>query len=192
MTFQKEHYTAFLTVNTTVRNQHALTLNQNCVDVQQLMSFHLLWCDMSLYKQNIVTEQSKNDHCLRRVSVQSKLLLINLKNKINISIYKNKSSNISVVQDKSSISCQLRDTYLYDIYMIIVVVVVAAVLVVWESVLKYSIKKDFTYERWQWRSWKRMSQVCNETDAQLIIFKYKKNTMKRKKSFIQKWEDNVL
>ena len=32
-----------------------------------------------------------------------------------------------------------------------------------------------------------MSQVCNETDAQLIISKYKKNTMKRKKkSFIQK------
>ncbi len=25
-----------------------------------------------------------------------------------------------------------------------------------------------------------VSQVCNETDAQLIIFKYKKNTMKRK------------
>jgi len=26
-----------------------------------------------------------------------------------------------------------------------------------------------------------MSQVCNETDAQLIISKYKKNTMKRKR-----------
>ncbi len=25
-----------------------------------------------------------------------------------------------------------------------------------------------------------MSQVCNETDAQLIISKYKKNTMKKK------------
>ncbi len=40
-----------------------------------------------------------------------------------------------------------------------------------------------------------MSQVCNEIDAQLIISKYKKNTMKRKeekKSFIQKQEDNVL
>ncbi len=40
-----------------------------------------------------------------------------------------------------------------------------------------------------------LSQVCNETDAQLIIFKYKKNTIKReeeKKSFIQKWENNVL
>jgi len=26
-----------------------------------------------------------------------------------------------------------------------------------------------------------MSQVCNETNAQLIISKYKKNTMKRKR-----------
>jgi len=29
-------------------------------------------------------------------------------------------------------------------------------------------------------------QVHNETDAQLIMSKYKKNTMKKKKSFIQK------
>ena len=27
----------------------------------------------------------------------------------------------------------------------------------------------------------RVSQVCNETDAQLVISKYKKNTMKRKR-----------
>jgi hypothetical protein len=34
-----------------------------------------------------------------------------------------------------------------------------------------------------------MSQVCNEIDAQLIIFKYKKNIMKKKKkSFIWKQE----
>ena len=85
---------------------------------------------MSLYKQNIVTEQSKNDHCLRKVSIQSKLLLINLKNRINISVYKSKSSNVSVVQDKSFTSCKLRDTYLYDTYMMIVVVVVAAELVI--------------------------------------------------------------
>jgi len=89
------------------------------------------------------------------VSIQSKLLLINLKNKINISVCKNKSSNISIVQDKSPTSCQLRDTYLYDTYMMIVVVVVAAELVIQESVLKYSIKKDFTYKRWWWRSWRR-------------------------------------
>ncbi len=94
------------------------------------MSSHLLQCDTDLYKQNVVTEQSENDHCLKRVSIQSKLLLINLKNKIDISVCKNESSNISVVQDKSSISCQLRDTYLYDTYMMIVVVVVAAELVI--------------------------------------------------------------
>ncbi len=102
---------------------------------------------MSLYKQNIITEQSKNDHCLKKMSVQSELLLINLKNRIDIDICKSKSSDISIVQDKSSTSYQLRDTYLYDTYMMIVVVVVAAALVVQESVLKYSIKKDFTYKR---------------------------------------------
>jgi len=94
------------------------------------MSSHLLQCDMSSYKQNVVNEQSENDHCLRKVSIQSKLLLINLKNRIDISVYKNKSDNVSVVQDKSPTSCQLRDTYLYDTYMLIVVVVVAAELVV--------------------------------------------------------------
>ena len=62
---------------------------------------------MILYKQNIVTEQSKNNHCLREVSVQSKLLLINLENRIDISIHTDKSSNVSVVQDKSFTSCQL-------------------------------------------------------------------------------------
>jgi len=38
-----------------------------------------------------------------------------------------------------------------------------------------------------------MSQVCNEINAQLIIFKYKKNTIKKKrKAFIQKQKDNVF
>ena len=120
----------FLTVSTTVRNQHALTLNQNHIDVQQLMSSHLLQCDTDLYKQNIVTEQSKNDHDLRVMSVQSKLLLINLEDRIDISVCKNESDNMNVVQDKSSTSCQLRDTYLYDTYMMIIVVVVAAELVI--------------------------------------------------------------
>ncbi len=102
---------------------------------------------MSSYKQNIVIKQSEDDHCLKEVSIQSKLLLINLKNRINISVYKSKSNNISIVQDKGPTSCQLRDTYLYNTYMMIVVVVVAAELVIQESVLKYSIKKDFTYKR---------------------------------------------
>ncbi len=150
MTFQKECHITFLTVSTTDRNQHTLTLNQNCINVWWLMSSHLSWCDTVLYKQNIVTEQSENDHCLRRVSVSSKLLLINKENRINTDVHKNKNDNVSVIQNESSISCQLRDTYLYDTYMmIVVVVVVAAELVIQESVLTYSIKKDFTYERCQ-------------------------------------------
>ena len=101
-----------------------------------------------LYKQNIYTEQCKNDHCLREVNITSKLLLMNKKNRIDISICKSKSSNISIVQNENSISCQLRDTYLYNTYMmIVVVVVVAAELVIQELVLLYSIKKDFTYKR---------------------------------------------
>ncbi len=85
-----------------------------------------------LYKQNVHTEQCENDHCLRKVSVSSKLLLINKENRINISVHKNKSNNVSVVQNEGSTSCQLRDTYLYNTYMmiVVVVVVVAAELVV--------------------------------------------------------------
>ncbi len=152
MTFQKECHTVFLTADTTVENQHTLTLNQNDIDVWQLMSSHLIQCDTLLYKQNVHIRQHKNDHCLRRVSVQSKLLLINEENRIDISICKNKNNNISVVQNEGPTSCQLRDTCLYDTYMMIVVIVVAAELVVWESVLTYSIKRGFTYKRCQWRS----------------------------------------
>ncbi len=87
----------FLTVSTIIRNQHTLTLNQNHIDVQWLMSSHLLWCNTVLYEQNIVIRQSKNNHCLREVSVQSKLLLINLKNKIDINVHTDKNSDVSVV-----------------------------------------------------------------------------------------------
>jgi hypothetical protein len=37
-----------------------------------------------------------------------------------------------------------------------------------------------------------MSQVCNETDTQLIISKYKKNTMKKKEELHTEAKDNVL
>jgi len=114
------------------------------------MSSHLSQCDTVLYKQNVVTEQSENDHCLMRVSVQSKLLLINKENRIDINVHKNENSNVSIVQNENFISCQLKDIYLYNTYMIIVVVVVvAAELVIQESVLTYLIKKDFMYERCQ-------------------------------------------
>ncbi len=39
-----------------------------------------------------------------------------------------------------------------------------------------------------WQREEFMSQVCNETDAQLIISKYKKNTMKRKRKASYKSE----
>ncbi len=152
-TFWKECYITFLTVDTTDRNEHILTLNQNHIDVWQLMSSHLIWCDTKLYKQNVHTEQHKNDHCLRKVSILSELLLINKENWIIISSYKSEDDNICIVKNENPVSCQLWDTYLYNTY--IVVVVVAAELVIWESVLTYLIKRDFTYKRCQWRSWRR-------------------------------------
>ncbi len=130
-TFQKECHTTFLTVNTTSRNQHTLTLNQNCIDVQQSMSSYLVQHDTELYKQNIHIKQRKNASCLRKVSVLSELLLINKENWIFISSCKSESSNIHIVENKNSVSCQLQDTYLYDTYIVVVVVdVVAAELVV--------------------------------------------------------------
>ena len=69
-----------LTVCTTDRNQHTLTLNQNCINVQQLMSPYLIQQNTKPYKQNVHTEQCKNAPCLREVSVLSELLLINKEN----------------------------------------------------------------------------------------------------------------
>jgi hypothetical protein len=37
-----------------------------------------------------------------------------------------------------------------------------------------------------------MLQVCNETDTQFIISKYKKNTMKKKEELHTEAKDNVL
>ncbi len=71
------------------------------------MSSHLIQCDTVLYEQNVVTEQSENNYCLREVNIQSKLLLINLKNRIDIDVHTDENDDISVVQDKNSISCQL-------------------------------------------------------------------------------------
>jgi len=146
----------FLTVSTINRNQHTLTLNQNHINVWQLMSSYLIWCNTVSYKQNIVIEQSENDHCLRKISIQSKLLLINLKNRIDISVHTDKNSNISIVQDKNSTSCQLWDTYLYDIYMMIVIdVVVAAELVIQESVLKCVNQKRFHIQEMRMKKLKK-------------------------------------
>ncbi len=62
---------------------------------------------MILYKQNIVIRQSKNNHCLKEVSIQSKLLLINSENRIDTDVHKNKNDDISVLQDEGFTSCQL-------------------------------------------------------------------------------------
>jgi len=155
MTFQKECHTMCLTVDTIDRNQHTLTLNQNCIDVWWMINPHLIQCDTLLYKQNVHIKQHNDGSCLKKVSVLSKLLLINKENWININTHKNKNDNICVVKNEGPVSCQLQDTYLYDTYIVVVVDVVAAELVVWESVLTYSIKKDFTYKSCEWRSWRR-------------------------------------
>ncbi len=80
MTFQKECHTVCLTVDAISRNQHILTLNQDCIDVQWMMSSHLIQCDMLLYEQNVHIRQHNDDSCLRKVSVLSELLLINKEN----------------------------------------------------------------------------------------------------------------
>ncbi len=192
MTFQKERYTVCLTVDTIVRNQHTLTLNQNCIDVQWLMGPHLIQHDTEPYKQNIHIEQCKNDPCLRKVSVLSELLLINKENWIFISSHKNESDNIHIVKNEDPVSCQLWDTYLYDTYIVVVVVdVVAAELVVWESVLTYSIKKDFTYKSCEWRSWRRKKKrshtwgegVYNSLHWQISLSELLKETTQAIKKF---------
>ncbi len=119
------------------------------------MSSHLIWCDTLLYEWDVHTEQRNDGSCLREVSILNKLLLINKENWININTHKGESSNIHIVKNENSVSCQLWDTYLYNTYIVVVVDVVAAELVVWESVLTYSIKKDFTYKSCGWRSWRR-------------------------------------
>jgi len=144
-----------LTVCTISRNQHTLTLNQNHIDVQQLMSLYLIWQNIKLYKQNVHIRQHKNVSCLRKVSVLSELLLINKENWIFINSHKSEGDNVCIVKNESFVSCQLWDTYLYDTYIVVVVDVVAAELVVQESVLTYSIKKGFTYKDCEWRSWRK-------------------------------------
>jgi len=94
------------------------------------MSLHLFWCDTELYEQNIHTEQCENDSCLMRVSIESKLLLINKKNWIVTDSHKNEGGKVCIIKNEDSVSCQLQDTYLYNTYIVVVVVVVAAELVV--------------------------------------------------------------
>jgi hypothetical protein len=151
----------FLTADTTVENQHTLTLNQNDIDVQWLMSSHLIQCNTLLYEQNVHIRQHKSivweSECIKQAAVDQQ------REQNWHQCLQKQDNNISIVQNEGFTSCQLRDTYLYDTYMmIVVVVVVVAELVIWESVLTYLIKKDFTYKRCQWRSWRRKKRevVC--------------------------------
>jgi len=122
-TFQKEHHTAFLTVCTTVRNQHITSLNKDCIYVWWLMRQNLLSQNLFLYKENIVIKENKNDNDLRRVNKDAQLLCINQKNRICIIHY---SSESKLIQNESFVCCQIWETNLYNIYIIVVAAVVAA------------------------------------------------------------------
>jgi UDP-glucose 4-epimerase len=90
------------------------------------------------------TEQSKNDHCLRE-SEHTEQAAADQQREQNSSSVQEQEHNICIVKNELCELSALRHI-LYDTY-IVVVVVVAAELVVQESVLTYSIKKDFTYKR---------------------------------------------
>jgi len=127
MTFQKKHHIVFLTVCTTVRNQHITSLNKNCIYVWWLMRQNLLSQNLSLYKENIVIRKSKDDNDLRRVNEDAQLLHIDWKNRICIVCCSNEST---LIQNESSSCCQIWETNLYNTYMIVVAAVVAAECVV--------------------------------------------------------------
>jgi hypothetical protein len=66
-----------------------LTLNQNCIDVQQLMSSHLIQCDTAVQTEH--SHSSKNDIVWEKW-VYWVLLLINKENWINISSHKKETT----------------------------------------------------------------------------------------------------
>ncbi len=139
-TFQKEHHITFLTVCTTVKNQHITSLNKNCIYVWWSVRQNLLLWNLSLYKENIVIRKSKNDNGLKRVNEGVQLLCINWKNRICIICC---SSKNMLIQNKSSACCQIWETHLYNTYIIVVAAVVAAECVIQESVLKSVNQREF-------------------------------------------------
>jgi len=144
MTFWKEHHITFLTVYTTVRNQHITSLNKNCIYVQWLMRQNLLPQNLSLYKKNIVIKKSKNNNDLRRVNKDTQLLCINWKNRICIICCSDEST---LIQNESSACCQIWEINLYNTYIIVVAAVVAAECVIQESVLKDVNQRGFSHTR---------------------------------------------
>ncbi len=140
MTFWKECHTAFLTVCTIIRNQHITSLNKNCIYVWWSVRQNLLSQNLSLYKENIAIRESKNDNDLRKVNKDVQLLHTDQKNRICIVCC---SDENTLIQNESSVCCQIWETNLYDTYMIVVAAVVAAECVVWESVLKSINQREF-------------------------------------------------
>jgi len=168
-TFQKKHHTVFLTVCTTVRNQHITSLNKDCIYVQWLMRQNLLSQNSSLYKENIMIKESKNDNDLKRVNEGVQLLRINQKNRICIICCSNKSV---LIQNKSSTCCQIWETNLYNTYIIVVAAVVAAECVIQESVLKGVNWREFSHMR-------DCDEEVEEVNCYLIV--------QNRKSHVDKW-----
>jgi len=122
-TFWEKCYTAFLTVCTTVRNQHITSLNKNCIYVWWSVRQNLLSQNLSLYKENIAIKKNKNNNDLRRVNKDAQLLCTDWKNRICIICCSNENM---LIQNKSSVCCQIWETNLYNTYIIVVAAVVAA------------------------------------------------------------------
>ena len=139
-TFWKECHTAFLTVCTTVRNQHITSLNKNCIYVWWSVRQNLLSQNLFLYEENIAIRESKNDNDLRKVNKDVQLLHTDQKNRICIVCC---SDENTLIQNESSVCCQIWETNLYDTYMIVVTAVIAAECVIQESVLKDVNQREF-------------------------------------------------
>ena len=106
------------------------------------MRQNLLSQNLSLYKENIVIKENKNDNDLRKVNEDAQLLHTDTdwKNRICIICYSDESM---LIQNESSVCCQIWETNLYDTYIIVVAAVVAAECVVQELVLKGVNQRKF-------------------------------------------------
>jgi len=125
---------------TTVKNQHITFLNKNCIYVWWSVRQNLLFQNLSLYKENIMIWESKNNNNLRKVNEDTQLLCTDQKNRICIVCC---SSENTLIQNKNFMCCQIWETNLYNIYIIIVAAVVAVKCVVQKSVLKDVNQREF-------------------------------------------------
>jgi hypothetical protein len=104
------------------------------------MRQNLLSQNLFSYEENIVIKENKNNNDLRKVNKDVQLLCTDWKNRIYII---HCSSESTLIQNKSSVCCQIWETNLYDTYMIVVTAVVAAECVIQSQCWKVSIKEDF-------------------------------------------------